>query len=174
VDLDGLSALQLADPDGASQRLGDYWADQPVVLVFLRHFGCLLCREHAVQLRGRYDEVKARGAEVVAVGTGNHRYAARFVSDEDVPFPVLVDDDAEAAAAASVRSTTPWGLFNPRSFPGARQAHRAGHRVHKSGRRVTQLGATFVVGPGDQVLYEHVDAHTADHAPLDEVFAALP
>jgi hypothetical protein len=39
---------------------------------------------------------------------------------------------------------------------------------------VTQLGATFVMGPGEQVRYEHVDAHTADHAPLDQVLAALP
>jgi peroxiredoxin len=124
-------------------------------------------------LRERYEEITERGAEVVAVGTGDERYAARFVEDEDVPFPVLVDDDARAARAASVKRASPWGLFNPRSFPGARRARRAGHRIHKSGTRVTQLGATFVVGPGEHVRYEHVDTHTADHAPLDEVFAAL-
>jgi peroxiredoxin len=124
-------------------------------------------------LRERYEEITERGAEVVAVGTGDERYAARFVEDEDVPFPVLVDDDARAARAASVKRASPWGLFNPRSFPGARRARRAGHRIHKSGTRVTQLGATFVVGPGEQVRYEHVDAHTADHAPLDDVLGAL-
>ncbi len=32
---------------------------------------------------------------------------------------------------------------------------------------MTQLGATFVIGPGEQVRYEHVDDHSADHAPLD-------
>jgi peroxiredoxin len=124
-------------------------------------------------LRDHYGEITDRGAEVVAVGTGNQRYAAAFVADERVPFPVLVDDTGAAAQAAAVRRTTPWGLFNPRSFPGALRAHRAGFRVHKSGNRVTQLGATFVVGPGSRVRYEHVDAHTADHAPLDEVLAAL-
>ncbi len=125
-------------------------------------------------MRERYDEIRGRDAEVVAVGTGDERYAARFVADEDVPFPVLVDDNAVAANAASVRTTTPWGLFTPRSFPGARRARKAGHRIHKSGKRVTQLGATFVIGPGERVRYEHVDAHTADHAPLDDVLAALP
>ena len=29
----------LVDPDGAEQRLGDLWTDQPQVLLFLRHFG---------------------------------------------------------------------------------------------------------------------------------------
>jgi len=39
MDLEALSDLVLADPDGNEHRLGDYWAEQPVVLVFLRHFG---------------------------------------------------------------------------------------------------------------------------------------
>lgn len=49
----------------------------------------------------------------------------------------------------------------------------AGHRIHRAGRRVTQLGATFVVGPGDIVRYEYYDEHSADHAPVDDVLAAI-
>jgi hypothetical protein len=45
--------------------------------------------------------------------------------------------------------------------------------VKKSGKRVNQLGATFVLGPGSRVRYEHIDIHTADHAPLAEVLGAL-
>jgi peroxiredoxin len=126
-------------------------------------------------LRGIYDEVQRRGAEVVAVGTGSVRYAAAFAADEDVPFPVLVDDDARAARAASVRRVGFFRLLTDRrSRDGAKRARARGHRIHKAGRRVTQLGGTFVVGPGAQVRYEHLDHHSADHAPLDEVLAALP
>ena len=126
-------------------------------------------------MRGHYGEIADAGAEVVAVGTGDVRYAQAFVADEQVPFPVLVDDDAEAASAATVRKVNFLTLlFDPRSIKGARHAHQAGYRVKKSGRRVTQLGATFVIGPGSTVRYAHVDAHTADHAPLGAVLAALP
>jgi peroxiredoxin len=126
-------------------------------------------------LRGRYDEIRSRGAEVVAVGTGSVRHAAAFVADESVPFPVLVDDDARAARAASVRRVGFFRLLTDRrSREGAKRARAAGHRIHKAGRRVTQLGATFVIGPGEQVRYEHVDDHSADHAPLDDVLGALP
>jgi peroxiredoxin len=125
-------------------------------------------------LRGHYDEIQSAGTEVVAVGTGNEQYAKSFVEDEQVPFPVLVDDDAIAAKAAAVKKVNfAKLLFDPRSLKGARQAHRDGHRVKKSGDRVNQLGATFVMGPGSHVRYAHVDAHTADHAPLADVLAAI-
>jgi hypothetical protein len=39
MDLNALSELVLDDAGGAAHRLGDLWADRPVVLVFLRHFG---------------------------------------------------------------------------------------------------------------------------------------
>jgi peroxiredoxin len=126
-------------------------------------------------LRGHYDEITKAGAEVVAVGTGDARYAKSFVEDEQVPFPVLVDDAADAARFAAIKKVNfATLLFDPRSLKGARQAHRDGFRVKKSGKRVNQLGATFVLGPGSQVRYAHVDTHTADHAPLADVLGALP
>jgi len=124
-------------------------------------------------LRGRYDEIRSLGAEVVAIGTGDVRYASSFVEAEKIPFPVLVDDGAAAAQAASIRRVGFLKLFAPASYPGARRAWQAGHRVGMPGKRTNQLGATFVVGPCTEVHYAHYDAHTADHAPMDEVFQAL-
>jgi hypothetical protein len=39
VDLATLTDVTLVDASGAHHRLGDLWENQPVVLVFLRHFG---------------------------------------------------------------------------------------------------------------------------------------
>jgi len=125
-------------------------------------------------LRDHYPSIRDGGGEVVAVGTGNRRYASAFVAEERIPFPVLVDDHADAARAATVRRVSFVRLLTDRrSWPGTRRARAAGFRVHRSGKRVTQLGATFVLGPGDQVRYEHVDEHSADHAPLEQVLDAL-
>lgn len=125
-------------------------------------------------MRERYQDITDLGAEVVAIGTGDSVYAQRFVQDDSIPFPVLVDDGGAAARAASVRKVNfATLLFDPRSLRGARQAHRQGFRVKRSGKRVNQLGATFVVGPGPMLRYAHVDAHTADHAPIPDVLDAL-
>jgi len=124
-------------------------------------------------LRDAYESIRARGAEVVAIGTGGVKHARAFVEDEGIPYPVLADDAARAATAASIERVGLFRLFHPDSFGGARRAYAAGHRIRASGKRVNQLGATFVMGPGPALHYEHRDAHTADHAPLSEVLAAL-
>ena len=38
-DITALSDHVLVDSQGTQQRLGDLWREQPIVLLFLRHFG---------------------------------------------------------------------------------------------------------------------------------------
>jgi len=111
---------------------------------------------------------------VVAIGTGDVRYARAFVDQEEIPFTVLVDDDATAANAASVVTISFRRLLGPGTWRQTRQTWRNGYRIHKSGKRVNQLGATFVIGPGPKVRYSHIDGDSTDPAPLDAVLAALP
>jgi len=39
MDLKRFSDVVLSDAAGEQHRLGELWRDQPVVVVFLRHFG---------------------------------------------------------------------------------------------------------------------------------------
>ncbi|MDK1027480.1 MAG: hypothetical protein QGM46_11230 [Actinomycetota bacterium] len=39
LDTTGLAALALPDAQGSLHRLGDFWSDEPHLLLFLRHFG---------------------------------------------------------------------------------------------------------------------------------------
>jgi len=39
MDLPALAEVRLPDASGTVTRLGDLWEGQPVILVFLRHFG---------------------------------------------------------------------------------------------------------------------------------------
>ena len=124
-------------------------------------------------MRDAYPEVQRAGGEVVAIGTGNPTFAKSFVDDYRIPFPVLIDGNARAAQAATIGRMSFFGMFTPASYPGTIRAWRAGHRIGASGQRVTQLAASFVVGPGPALFYEHRNRHGADHAPLAEVLQAL-
>ena len=124
-------------------------------------------------MRDRYDEIKALGAEVVAVGTGNERYAAAFVRDERIPFTVLVDDEGAAASAAQVKVVSFLALFTPGTWKATRDTMKRGYRIHKAGARVNQMGGTWVIAPGNRVVYAHPDLDSTHHAPLDSVLDAL-
>jgi hypothetical protein len=39
MDLQRLGSLELPDANALPRRLGDFWRDRRVVLVFTRHFG---------------------------------------------------------------------------------------------------------------------------------------
>ena len=124
-------------------------------------------------MRERYDEITSLGADTVAIGTGDRRYAEAFVREERIPFLVLVDDDAAAAQAASLRTLNWFQLLHPRTWKATRETSKRGYHVHKAGKRVRQIGATFVIGAGDRVRYQHLDTDSTDYAPIEEIVAAL-
>ena len=39
MDLKRLERVELVGADGEQHLMGDFWAERPVILVFLRHFG---------------------------------------------------------------------------------------------------------------------------------------
>ena len=124
-------------------------------------------------MREHNDEIEALGASIIAIGTGNQRYAAAFVTDEQIPFLVLVDDDAEAANAAAVKRVPFIAMFSPKTWKATRETSKRGFKIHKAGQRVTQMGGTWIIAPGNTLKFEHVDDDSTDHASIDAVLGAL-
>ncbi|MFV1969192.1 MAG: AhpC/TSA family protein [Pirellulaceae bacterium] len=133
----------------------------------------MTCRERAGQVRDRYEEILATGAGVTAIGTGGSRYARAFIEDESVPFPVLLDDDGIAADTVEMNKLDVASVLRPDALLKGVRTLTSGNRQHKTGRRPTQLGATLVLGPGDDLLYLDKEAFAGDHADLDEVLVVL-
>ncbi len=38
-EIEGIADIRLPDSEGRETRVGDLWKDQPIVLVWLRHYG---------------------------------------------------------------------------------------------------------------------------------------
>lgn len=124
-------------------------------------------------MRRHQEEIEAAGGRIVAIGTGNSDFAAAFIRDEQIEFPVLLDPEAEAAKAIDLANLSVIGLLKPSLFAARNRARDAGHKQKKTGARPLQLGATLVVTTGGEVVYEYRDRDTGDHAPMSEVLAAL-
>ena len=73
-----LDNMVVFDPEGRRVRLGQLWADRIAVLVFVRHFGCVLCRQQIGDITPLFDRVKAMGADLIVVGQGSVEEARTF------------------------------------------------------------------------------------------------
>lgn len=115
----------------------------------------------------------ATGAGVTAIGTGGKRYAKAFIEDERVPFEVLLDEDGSAADLVGTGNLGAGSVLNPSAWVAGARSLASGNRQHKTGRRPSQLGATLLLGPGDELHYSDYESYAGDHADLDEVLAVL-
>jgi len=104
---------QILDQDGQTLRLGDLWSDEPVLLVFLRHFGCIGCSQHLHHMLPRLPEMERFGIRIVLIGNGNADYIEGFRERHGLSgygLPVYTDPSLESHRAAGlVRSW--WGAF---------------------------------------------------------------
>ena len=177
----GLAEIVLADEHGQPTRLGDLWREQPAVLVFLRHYGCVFCRDHAVKFHRARREFEAAGARLVAIGQGTPAQAARFRQDQGVELLLLSDPERRSYAAAGAKVATLPELIGPRIIARALARTIAsripqGSIVVHQGRIVdhpAQLGGVVVVATDGSVRYAHMSSDASDNPPVGEVIAAV-
>jgi peroxiredoxin len=167
-----LAPLRLADEDGVPVSLGDLWKRGPVVLLFVRHFGCVFARQQVNELKKYLPELHSRGAELVVVGNGSPEFAAAFREELAFDGTILVDPSLEAYRLAGLRRDFSAAL-SPRSVLNAWRALRDGYRKRKVQGDPWQQGGVFVIAPGDQVRYAYVSQVAGDHPAPSDVLEAV-
>ncbi len=170
----------LEDHEGRPVRLGDLWRERPAVLAFIRHYGCVFCRDQAVQLHKLRDDFDAAGVNLVMIGQGTPEMAASFRRAQGVDVTVLVDPDRRIYAMVGAKLGTLGELVGPRQILATLRAtvsSRIGQgsvAVHQ-GRIIghaAQLGGVLVVAPDGSLRYVHLSEHSSDYPPAREVLAA--
>ncbi len=162
----------VADINGAPVALASLWANGPVLLAFLRHFGCIFCRERLCQLEKAQAEFTAAGLPIVALALGEPRHAKRYGP--------LLAPSITCLAAPSDAAYTAYGIAHGAAGPGSiTKVIGAGLRAALAGNmqgRATGdqffLGATFVVEPGGWVRWAHFDTFAGDHGDLSAALTA--
>ncbi|MPZ99091.1 MAG: thioredoxin-dependent thiol peroxidase [Dehalococcoidia bacterium] len=130
----------LEDQDGKVHRLSDYQG-QIVVLYFYPKDKTPGCTTQACSLRDNDAELREAGAVVLGVSTDGAASHQAFREEFSLPFPLLVDKDAEVA--------TRYGAWGEKTLYGK-----------------TMIGmtrATFVIGPDGRLLKVWKRAKAAEH-----------
>lgn len=169
-------ALPVLRPDGESVRLASVWADRPVVLALMRHFGCIFCKEQVSQLNRIVEEIHAEGAELVIVGSGSPQMAGFFAEDYAIATPVLTDPTREVYRVLEARRPARFAFIDPRVALKGLLAVLHGHmqQFGKPGLGDDlQLGGVFIVRPGGHLAWAHRSGFAGDHPANADVLAAL-
>ncbi|MEM9884313.1 MAG: SelL-related redox protein [Bacteroidota bacterium] len=66
------------------ESVGDLSKRQPVLLVFLRHFGCTFCREALADIAERRLSVESSGIKIVFVHMSENKLAERYFNRYDL------------------------------------------------------------------------------------------
>ena len=108
-----LSDVTVLDLEGRPVRVGDLWKERRAVLVFVRHFGCLFCRQQVAELTPYLDRIRATGADVFLVGNGTVDDARAFNDEGPLQMRVLTDPTREVYRILETRRPPRLGFLDP-------------------------------------------------------------
>jgi peroxiredoxin len=161
----------VANITGAPVQLASLWENGPVLLAFLRHFGCIFCRERLCQLEKHQSEFQAAGLPIVAVALGQPRHAARYGPLLAPSITCLAAPTDAAYTAYGIRHGVAPGSMGKVISAGLRAA-ASGVMQGKATGDQAFLGATFVIEQGGRVRWAHFDSFAGDHGDLTAALAA--
>ncbi len=133
--------------DNAPVTLSSFWLESRtgLALIFLRHFGCPFCKEHAQALHQRRDAFGAAGVEIVMIGPGTPAEAAAFIDELGLADPVLTDRDRTAYRDYGLGQAPVRSLLDPRVIAGGVRAAAKGFLPRTSSGNPLQLQGQFLI-----------------------------
>ncbi len=71
------------------------FGDRPVMLVFLRQFGCIFCRESLSEISRERKRIEALGTQIVFIHMSDKETAEKYFDEYNLPNPVYVSDSEQ-------------------------------------------------------------------------------
>jgi len=165
----------LVNLDGLLEMLSKAWRERPAAVIFLRYFGCPICRQQVLRLRCDRERFERAGMEVVLVGHGGPDDARRFVEARPVPFRVLVDPSRAAYERFGLKRGSIPQVFGPQCVaPMVRAALQPNCRQGlPNGGNLMQMPGAFVVDTTGVILLAHRSETITDNPTTDQLLGAL-
>ncbi len=169
--------LTLTNTKGESVALSSLWAVKPLILVFLRHYGCAFCKEQVFRLRTDHERIVAAGADVVCVAMGPHTAGRAFQIVMQLPFDILATGDSiEPFRAYGLGRASIWQLLSPVLWARIlRNAFRGFvNKLNEAQGDLAQMSGAFVVGTDGKFTYVNPAWVAYAVVPTDELLRSLP
>jgi len=147
--------------------LGDQFKRR-TLLVFLRHFGCLFCREMVKDLR-RASETIASFPQVLYVYQGSVEDGEWFFGRFSPESTAIADTPKKLYEAFGLQPGKKGQMFGPMVWPCAIRAVTKGNLGGKPVGDVWMMPGMFLIQPDGAITWQHRFAHIGDHPDLRSI-----
>lgn len=139
-----------------------------VWLAFFRYAACPLCNLRIHEMKNKYEQLKERGIEIIAVFHSDHESISKYVGKNDLPFPLIGDPDLELYRLYHVgRSIT--GFFSANTYKNLFRAFKKGLMPGIPDGPLDTIPADFLINEQGQIIKEFHGDDISDHIPFSEV-----
>jgi hypothetical protein len=152
----------------APGTLRDQLGEEETLLVFLRHFGCIFCRETVADLRA-VAEADPDYPPVLFFFQGTPIGGRAFLRRYWPAVRAVADAELRFYRAFGVERGGLVEMFRPEVWRAQRRARAKGHENGERSGDIWRMPGAFLVR-GERVLWAHAFRHAADHPD----FAAIP
>jgi peroxiredoxin len=166
--------LTLLSADGAPCPLSQY-AGRKLLLVFVRHLGCVACHAHLSDLDRNYQAIRAAGAEVLAVAMRKPEFLREFQKNGKYTIPMACDPERAAYRLFGLERTTWTSYLRPGVIGGYMGLMVRGWMpgIPAKGEDVHQLGGDFIVDRDGKLIYAFRSSDPSQSAPIAELLKLL-
>lgn len=177
---DAAPDLELPDTSGSRRRLSEFWAYNPALIIFMRHFGCSCLMERWEGLRDELDAFGEAGATVVAVCQAEPERAMTVATRRGYRFPLLCDPERGAYRAYGLLEGQPAQILH--DFPWRPDDAETARTMFWEPRRGTeravvdspwQLPGEFVVATDGRLVLTHRYQYCEDFPPKTVLLGAI-
>jgi len=165
--------FKFSTPWGNEKTFYEAGGNQLVILIFLRYWGCPICRMEMTRIKNEFDLIIRKGAQLFVVLQSAPETVASEINKDDFPFTIICDPEGRIFQLYGVE---PGGLIrylHPAGLVAAGVAIVKGFRHGKFEGKETQLPAAFVIRDNKLIQYAHYGRNITDMPALSEMINSI-
>ena len=154
---------------GAPIRLSSLWAEHPLLLAFVRHFGCTQCKVMLEELHQCLPDMQRHHISMAAITQGAVSETQEFCEEYAPNILCLCDPQHTVYRAYGLgRGTLVQILLDPQIWRSNAQARKNGYPAHMppQGQDALLMSGVFIIGPDGLIRLPYYYDNIADHPPF--------
>jgi peroxiredoxin len=164
--------LEVLTTTGEPVRLSTLWVNQPLLLAFIRHFGCPQCKLMLYELQQSLHEFEHHGINLAIITQGKPEETREFCEQYAPGMVCLSDLDHKVYAAYGLgRGNLVQTILSPEIWKGNSRARKKGFipQMPPTGQDAFLMSGLFIIGSNGRVRFPYYYDNIADHPPLSQL-----